>query len=434
MGAGGRRRTGRFIGNYIRSNELGDGPQASHRYSFLADQTVPINQKDVKGHYGCVNAIEASSDEQYLTSGGDDHRVLLWSICDVQTRREPKPIAVMRQLHSSNIFSLAFSNEGDRIYSAGNDALLLVHDIATGNMIDWFKTDQAIYNVSTNPIDDSVIISASQDGRVRLHDLRTSEETITARSQGTMYCAQFNPRRPNLISVCSETDGLTIHDRRKFERPCVRLGLSQKSLLGICSSVMYGQWSSNGEGIFATRNQNCPIYYDLNDGSFVEFKDPNYRNSCTVKSCSFITDDLVMTGSDDWNIYVWKLPQNVSGEQTIDKAYRVLEGHRSIVNHARYSALNRMIFSSGVEKIIKLWSEWELNGSYRNPNRRFLLLGHQPRQSRSEESVEEDLTMLAFFDRLTTVSLLRNVDFSFPPNHSYANNVEKTHFMSHSCG
>lgn len=40
--------------------------------------------------------------------------------------------------------------------------------------------------------------------------------------------------------------------------------------------------------------------------------------------------------------------------QTVEKAYRVLEGHRSIVNHARYSPINRLLFSSGVEKIIKV--------------------------------------------------------------------------------
>lgn len=51
------------------------------------------------------------------------------------------------------------------------------------------------------------------------------------------------------------------------------------------------------------------VYLQLNDGSSVEFNDSGYLNSCTVKSCSFISHDLVMTGSDDWNIYIWKIPQ-----------------------------------------------------------------------------------------------------------------------------
>lgn len=40
----------------------------------------------------------------------------------------------------------------------------------------------------------------------------------------------------------------------------------------------------------------------------MEFSENGFVNSCTVKSCSFISPRLVMTGSDDWNIYVWKIP------------------------------------------------------------------------------------------------------------------------------
>lgn len=42
--------------------------------------------------------------------GGDDRRVLLWNVSDVQVQESPNPIAVMGQMHYSNIFSLAFSN------------------------------------------------------------------------------------------------------------------------------------------------------------------------------------------------------------------------------------------------------------------------------------------------------------------------------------
>ncbi|VDM42350.1 unnamed protein product [Toxocara canis] len=223
-------------------------------------------------------------------------------------------------------------------------------------------------------------MSASEDGRVRIYDLRAGEETVAVRGQAIHY----------------ETTSF---------RPCFRLGDSSDGHWnhGI-RSVMYGQWSDNGDAIFATRSQSSPIYYNLNDGTSVEFSDSGYLNSCTVKSCSFISHDLVMTGSDDWNIYVWKIPQNrQTGErQTIDKAYRVLKGHRSIVNHARYSPHNRMLFSSGVEKIIKLWSAWELQGYYSNPIRRSMLTRPVMGEPRNDDSIEEDLNMLAFFDLLTT--------------------------------
>lgn len=405
MGAGeGSGRGSRFAGTQMHLREIGWGAAPSRAFPFLADRNACIYQKDIKGHFGCVNAIEASRDERLLTSGGDDHRVLVWNVASVQTEEEPSPIAIMRQLHYSNIFSLAFSNKGDKLYSAGNDSSLIIHDLATRNMIHRFKADEAIYNVSTNPIDDTVVMTASEDGKVRLHDLRAMEEIIAIRTQGTMYCAQFNPRQANLISVCSGRDGLSIHDCRNLDKPCFRLGARADGRWNDgAKSVMYGQWSELGDAIFATRSRSSPVYFDLNTGKSIEFKDEGYVNSCTVKSCSFISHDLVMTGSDDWNIYIWKIPEDKNHGDVVEGAYKVLKGHRSIVNHARYSPLNRMLFSSGVEKIIKVWSEWDLSGYYHDPVRRSMLVRRRrPSDMRNDDSVEEDLDMLAFFDLLTT--------------------------------
>uniref|UniRef100_A0A0N5ATS0 WD_REPEATS_REGION domain-containing protein n=1 Tax=Syphacia muris TaxID=451379 RepID=A0A0N5ATS0_9BILA len=400
------RRQCRYVGNRRRMRELGCGFKQMYDYEFLsADPEVRVYQKDVKGHFGCVNALELSPDERLLVSGGDDRRVLLWTVCDVQVEENPKPIAIMEQMHYSNIFSLAFSNYCERIYSAGNDASLFVHDIATKTVLQCMKAKSAFYNISTNPIDDNLIISASDDGRVRLHDLRHKDNTVVVRRVDEMFCAQFNPRKPNIVSVCSKQDGLVIYDSRRWDRPLIRLCRSDDSENNTgwndCS-VMYGQWNETGDGLFAVRSKSSPIYYNFNTGGYVEFSDDGFVNSCTVKSCSFISPKLVMTGSDDWNIYVWEIPDLECEAKKIDSAYRILKGHRSIVNHVRYSAFNRTLFSSGVEKIIKLWSEFNLNGSYYDPIRRQLINFGNQFVGPNHENVEEDLHMLSFFDSLTS--------------------------------
>ncbi|MCP9262813.1 DDB1-and CUL4-associated factor 5 [Dirofilaria immitis] len=341
------------VGGFIHRKELGKNVHNSWEFPFLDFPNRNIYQKDVKGHFG-----------------GDDRRVLMWKLNDVQVMERPKPVAIMKQMHYSNIFSVGFSN----------------------NVLLRFKADEPIYNVAVNPKDDSVIMSASEDGKVRLYDLRGGEETLAVESSGTMYCAQFNPRQVHIISVCNGRDGLSLHDIRKLDSPCFQFDQLTRARVNLnISSVMYGQWSDDGEAIFATRSRTSPILYDLNGGGSVEFNDQNYLNSCTVKSCSFISRDLVMTGSDDWNIYIWKVPgDRESVGQSVDKAYRVLEGHRSIVNHARYSPLNRLLFSSGVEKIIKLWSEWNVNGFYFEPKRRNMLPGTDYADPGNDDSIDED--------------------------------------------
>lgn len=61
--------------------------------------------------------------------GGDDRRVLLWNVekavCGVG-----KPV-VMKTQHNSNIFCLSFDRCKSKIFSAGNDDQVIVHDMKT---------------------------------------------------------------------------------------------------------------------------------------------------------------------------------------------------------------------------------------------------------------------------------------------------------------
>lgn len=65
----------------------------------------------------------------------------------------------------------------------------------------------------------------------------------------------------------------------------------------------------------------------------------------------------IISGSDDFNVYVWKVPTLPSRNEklfTVDSAKLVLSGHRSIVNQVRFNPATHMVISAGVEKIIKV--------------------------------------------------------------------------------
>jgi DDB1- and CUL4-associated factor 5 len=78
----------------------------------------------------------------------------------------------------------------------------------------------------------------------------------------------------------------------------------------------------------------------------------------------------MLTGSDDWNIYVWKMPDQWPSDQqdeedgaagVIEKAHVVLKGHRSIVNHVKFGERSNLLISCGVEKIVKVF---KINSKY----------------------------------------------------------------------
>lgn len=119
----------------------------------------------------------------------------------------------------------------------------------------------------------------------------------------------------------------------------------------------------------------------------------------------------------------------------VNEVHLKLDGHRSIVNQCRYNPRLHLLASSGVEKIIKVWSPYELPGSSgfgglmgkKNeypPKREAYTFNELFRQSTSnsidesddmavisyfpvirdraesliDESLEEDRIMMAFFD------------------------------------
>ena len=79
--------------------------------------------------------------------GGDDLRVFVWNFNEMQSGLKPRPRGIMKKHHLSNIFTLSFSKDSRRVFSAGNDGSLIVHDIETGKPITHFE-GHCFYSIS----------------------------------------------------------------------------------------------------------------------------------------------------------------------------------------------------------------------------------------------------------------------------------------------
>lgn len=70
------------------------------------------------------------------------------------------------------------------------------------------------------------------------------------------------------------------------------------------------RFNRTGNLILGLRRRLTPILYSVNSPERIcTFYNGNYYNSCTMKSCTFAgeDDELVISGSDDFNLYVWRL-------------------------------------------------------------------------------------------------------------------------------
>ncbi|XP_075701045.1 DDB1- and CUL4-associated factor 5 isoform X2 [Rhinoderma darwinii] len=323
--------------------------------------------------------------------------------------------------HHSNIFCLAFNSCNTKVFSGGNDEQVILHDVESGETLDVFTHDEAVYGLSVSPVNDNVFASSSDDGRVLIWDIRESQQGdpfCLAHYPSAFHSVMFNPVEPRLLATANSKEGVGLWDIRKPHTSLLRYGgnLSLQSAMSV-------RFNSSGTQLLALRRRLPPVLYDIHSRLPVfQFDNQGYFNSCTMKSCCFAgdRDQYILSGSDDFNLYMWKIPSSPEAGgpgRVVNGAFMILKGHRSIVNQVRFNPDTYMICSSGVEKIIKIWSP------YKQPNCSGDLYGETEDDSRSlytheeyiglvlnsgsglshdyaNQSVQEDPRMMAFFDSL----------------------------------
>ena len=118
--------------------------------------------------------------------------------------------------------------------------------------------------------------------------------------QGSSYAfhdVSFNPVDPRLVVTANQNEGVSLLDYRKLNKPIMKYG-SKFQKKGSKISAMSAKFSPNGSQIFALGRRMNPVLYDISSPkALVEFDYPGYFNSCTVKSGTFVAENLVFSGA-----------------------------------------------------------------------------------------------------------------------------------------
>lgn len=274
---------------------------------------------------------------------------------------------IMRKEHSSNIFCLSFDREQQRIFSGGNDDLVIVHNVETGDAIDVFAHMNDVYGISVNPTNNNIFASASNE--IRIWDLRSSLNCQHLQSNGVFHGVKYNPIQPYMIATASSQFGVELYDLRQ---PLQRLSRFFPSYMVNSPAAMCVNFNQTGDKLLALGRKLPPVLYDVRSPyPQLLFEGDGFYNYCTLKKCSFAgqNDQYVISGSDNFYIYLWKIPDTVRNDSWpenplkndtttfVAKPIQLLTGHRSIVNQVCFNHQNGgIIASTGVEKMIRLWS------------------------------------------------------------------------------
>ena len=127
-----------------------DGLQvaSSSEDSTLQLWTVPSGEKKIlTGHESWAHALCYNADSQQLVSGGCDGRIIWWSV-------RPNVPSILRKIdaHAGWIRSMAISPDNTLLASVGNDKIVRLWSMATGEKIgELAGHDRHIYSVLFHP-------------------------------------------------------------------------------------------------------------------------------------------------------------------------------------------------------------------------------------------------------------------------------------------
>jgi hypothetical protein len=123
----------------------------------------------LKGHTGSVACVAFSSDGKRALSGGDDATVRLWDIAAGKELRRFRG-------HTDGVCSVAVAKDGRRLLSASHDGTVRLWDSDSGKELRCLRGHRDVVWSAVLLPDGKRVLSASCDRTVRLWDLESGRE------------------------------------------------------------------------------------------------------------------------------------------------------------------------------------------------------------------------------------------------------------------
>lgn len=191
----------------------------------LFDLATGIERPRFDSHRSPIACMAYSPDGNRLASGGNDGQLLLW---DTQLGR----VAGHFDGHLSVVYGLAFSGDGKRLISGGRDGFIRLWDSESMNPIALLgQHEMAIFDVAI-AADGSRMGAVAADGTARLWDADGKETLRIKGLRGVELSLAFSPDGEAVATAGKELqlwrteDGKELHDWREFKSPLTCLAFS----------------------------------------------------------------------------------------------------------------------------------------------------------------------------------------------------------------
>jgi WD40 repeat protein/serine/threonine protein kinase len=310
---------------YLDSTHL-DFRNWEHRYLFGL-----FKPREMFGHVGPVLSIAFSGDGKRIVSGGDDKTLRIW---DAKSGDE---MLILSGGHTDGVASVAFSGDGERIVSGSRDYTVKVWDAASGKQLLTCNGHLGpVYSAAFSD-DGKRIVSGSADRTVKVWDATLGKEVLALKVHtGGVRKVVFN-RKATRIASASEDGTVKVSDAITGQEILV--------LEGHTEGVSAVAWSVDDSRIVSGSYDKTLKIWDATSGKEVlTIKE----HTGQVRSVAFSGDgQRIVSGSQDETVRTWDA---ASGKELL-----TLKGHSGAVQSVAFSGDGKRVASAGRDGTVKIW-------------------------------------------------------------------------------
>lgn len=296
-------------------------------------------EQNILWHGSRVLAVAFSHDGQRIVSSGDDGTIRLWN-------RDGNPIGKPFGEKGAEIRSIAFSPDGKYIVSGGLGGSIRLWDLQGNRLPILFRGHTSlVFAVAFSP-DGKKILSGSADGTVRLWDLQGNQIGKPFQGhQGTVYSVAFSPDGQRIVS--GGADG-TI---RLWDLQDNQIGKPFEDK-GTVYSVAFDP--AKGQDFISAGSDRTIRIWNTQRIEWITSYKAFEGHELEIFSVAFSPDgQQIVSGSGDGTIRLW----NLSGEEIPPP----FQGHAGWVTSVALSPDGKNIVSGSGDGTLRLWDLQKIN-------------------------------------------------------------------------